>query len=73
MWFSFVIFENLPTYINGCRLTIIDSQDNKNINVWNSSLKIRTITLLLFFYFEGVFSIADATKKNEIIYENMKI
>ena len=33
MWFSFVIFENLPTYINGCRLTIIDSQDNKNINV----------------------------------------
>jgi hypothetical protein len=43
--------------------------------MWNSSLKIRTITFFAFFYFEDVVSIAGATKKKEYIwqYENLDI
>jgi hypothetical protein len=73
VWFCFVIFESLPKYINGCCLTLIDSQENENSNVWNSSLKIKTITLFSFFYFEDVVSIAGAQKKKEYIYNNMNM
>ena len=55
MWFSFVIFENLPAYINDYRLNIIDSQENKNINVCNSSLKIKKLRYLFYFILKMLF------------------
>ena len=36
-------------------------------------LKLEQLHYLLFFYFEDVVSIADATKKKEYIDDNMKI
>jgi hypothetical protein len=66
VWFCFVFFESLPKYINGCCLTLIDSQENENSNVWNSSLKIKTITLFSFFILKMLFLLQVLKRRRNI-------
>ena len=66
VWFCFTIFESLPTYINGCCLTLIDSEEDLNSNVWNSSLKSRTTTLFSFFILKMLFLLQMLQRRRNI-------